>query len=111
MKLIQVFNRYLKPGGEETSVDRIARHLELGGHNVIRFWRTSAEWSDTDALSRFRQLALMGRNPAVLGRLRELHNSEQPHAWILHNVVPVISLGVYRLACELGVPIIQWLHN
>jgi glycosyltransferase involved in cell wall biosynthesis len=29
----------------------------------------------------------------------------------VHNVVPVISLGVYRLARELGVPIIQWLHN
>jgi len=32
MKFIQVFNSYLNPGGEESSVGRIARHLELGGH-------------------------------------------------------------------------------
>jgi glycosyltransferase involved in cell wall biosynthesis len=47
----------------------------------------------------------------VLSELRQLHLSKKPRAWILHNVVPVISLGIYRLAMELGVPIIQWLHN
>src|SRR5205823_14274839 len=48
---------------------------------------------------------------AVLNELRALHGRTKPQAWILHNVLPVVSLGVYRLGRELGVPIIQWLHN
>jgi glycosyltransferase involved in cell wall biosynthesis len=110
-KFIQVFNRYLKSGGEEASGARIAGHLELGGHTVVRFWRSSHEWSGPHSPSKFSQLFLMWNNAVVLNELRALHQREKPQAWILHNVVPVISLGVYRLAGELDVPIIQWLHN
>src|SRR5438105_9754930 len=108
---IQVFNAYLSPGGEESSVQRIARHLELAGHRVVRFWRSSAEWSGPEAPPKFKQLFLMLENRAVLKELRQLHLEENPRAWILHNIVPVISLGVYRLARQLKVPVVQWLHN
>ncbi len=108
---MQVFSRYLQPGGEENSVARIAAHLELAGHEVIRFWRASEEWTSPSAPPRWRQLFLTWNNPAVLRELRELHERTKPDAWILHNVVPVVSLGIYRLARELGVPVIQWLHN
>ena len=47
----------------------------------------------------------------MLRALRELHERERPNAWILHNVLPVVSLGVYQLAAQLEVPIVQWLHN
>jgi glycosyltransferase involved in cell wall biosynthesis len=108
---IQVFNRYLLPGGEETSVGRIAEHLEKAGNRVIRFWRASDEWSRAAAPARWKQPLLMWRNNAVLDELRKLHEEVKPSAWILHNVLPVVSLGVYSLARELGVPVIQWLHN
>jgi glycosyltransferase involved in cell wall biosynthesis len=108
---IQVFNRYLLPGGEENSVARIADHLERGGHQVTHFWRASAEWPEAGVRAKFKQLFLMFNNRGVLNELRALHTQTKPHAWILHNVIPVVSLGVYRLARELRVPIIQWLHN
>ncbi len=111
MKFIQVFNRYLMRGGEETSVRRIRSHLELGGHQVIPFWRDSAEWVGPGAPARSRQPFLMWRNRKVLEELCELQEREHAEAWILHNVLPVISLGVYRLAGDLKVPVIQWLHN
>ncbi|MEM7013284.1 MAG: glycosyltransferase family 4 protein [Verrucomicrobiota bacterium] len=111
MKILQVFNRYLEPGGEENSVARIANHLELGRHDVERFWRSSEEWKGEGAPSRWRQVGLLGKNPEALQQLREVHESFQPQLWILHNVIPVVSLGVYELARELGVPIVQWLHN
>jgi glycosyltransferase involved in cell wall biosynthesis len=101
----------LMPGGEETSVARIARHLERGGHRVTPFWRCSAEWTGPGAPAKLRQLFLMWRNSAILSELAELNSREKPDGWIVHNVVPVISLGVYRLAQELRVPILQWLHN
>jgi glycosyltransferase involved in cell wall biosynthesis len=111
LRILQVFNRYLQPGGEEDSVERIATHLKLAGFEVTDFWRASEEWTRPDAPPKWQQLFLTMNNPAVLHELRELHLRTKPDVWVLHNVVPVISLGVYRLARELGVPVIQWLHN
>ena len=111
LNIIQVFNRYLQPGGEERSVARIASDLEQGGHDVRRFWRESAEWKRPGAPSRFRQPWLLWRNRSVLAELRRTHESRPADVWILHNVIPVVSLGVYRLALDLQVPMMQWLHN
>ncbi|PYI86814.1 MAG: hypothetical protein DME26_08285 [Verrucomicrobia bacterium] len=111
LSIIQVFNHYRMPGGEEKYVARIAADLEQTGHQVTRFWRSSAEWSGPTAPPRYEQPFLLWRNQAVLAELRARHEREQADVWILHNVIPVISLGVYRLAIELKVPIIQWLHN
>jgi glycosyltransferase involved in cell wall biosynthesis len=110
-RFIQIFNCYLEPGGEEKSVARIANHLAFAGHEVVRFWRSSAEWTGPNAPPRFRQALLLWHNSDVLRDLARLHRQIKPHAWVLHNVLPVVSLGVYKLAKELEVPIIQWLHN
>lgn len=90
---------------------RIATHLEAAGHRVVRFWRASSEWTSPGAPPRIVQPFLLWNNRAVLDELQRLHQETKPAAWILHNVVPVISLGVYGLAKRLGVPVIQWLHN
>jgi glycosyltransferase involved in cell wall biosynthesis len=111
MKIIQVFNQYLNAGGEENSVNRIARHLEVGGHEVKRFWRSSNEWTSRNAPPKWMQASLIGNNQVVLGELKELHETFCPDVWILHNVLPVISVGIYSLATKLDVPIVQWLHN
>ena len=111
LKIIQVFNRYLHPGGEEKSVARIAGDLEAGGHEVKRFWRESGEWQGPAAPPKWKQPFLLWRNPAVLDELRQLHLAFKPDLWILHNILPVVSLGVYGLARELETPVIQWLHN
>lgn len=111
LKIVQLFNRYLKPGGEDKSVVRIAEDLENGGHAVTRFWRESAEWQSAGAPSKLRQPFLLWNNRAVLDALWRQHEAVQADVWVLHNVIPVISLGVYRLALELSVPVIQWLHN
>jgi glycosyltransferase involved in cell wall biosynthesis len=111
LRIIQVFNSYLMPGGEEKSVVRMAQDLESGGHTVSRFWRESAEWVRPGAPPKWKQPFLLWRNPAVLEELRRLQEARQAELWLLHNIVPVISLDVYRLAAQLRVPVIQWLHN
>lgn len=111
LRFINVFNRYLASGGEEDSVLRIAASLERAGHTVVRFFRESKEWLRPGAPSRWRQPLLLFRNAAVLDELRRLHSQVKPDAWIAHNVIPVVSLGVYGLARELQIPIVQWLHN
>lgn len=111
LRIIQVFNDYLNPGGEANSVARIASDLECAGHEVHRFWRTSHEWTSVEAPPIWKQPFLMWRNPAALQELALLQKNTQADLWLLHNVLPVISLGVYDLATSLDVPILQWLHN
>lgn len=111
LRIIQVFNRYLQAGGEEKSVGRIADDLESGGHRVVRYWRASEEWKGPQAPSKVRQALWLWNHPEALDALEALHHREKADLWLLHNVVPVVSLGVYRRALKLGVPIIQWLHN
>jgi glycosyltransferase involved in cell wall biosynthesis len=111
LKIIQVFNRYLKPGGEEKSVARIAEDLESGGHAVTRFWRESSEWQGAGRPPKWKQPFLLWNNREALEALRREQAAVRAVVWVLHNVVPVVSLGVYSLARELGVPVIQWLHN
>lgn len=111
LRILQVFNRYLQPGGEADAVARISEHLRRGGFEVSDFWRSSEEWLGPEAPPKWRQLFLTLNNPAVLRELRARHERFKPDVWVLHNVVPVISLGVYQLARELGVPVVQWLHN
>jgi len=111
LRILQLFNRYLQPGGEERSVARIAADLETGGHEVQRFWRASEEWRRPGAPARWRQPLLLLRNPPVLAELAELHRRVRPDLWLAHNVNPVISLGVFGLARRLGAPLLQYLHN
>ena len=111
LTIIQVFNDYLQPGGEVKSVARIALDLERGGHRVHRFWRESREWKGAQAPGRWRQPFLLWNNARVLEDLGRLQEKVGADLWLLHNVIPVVSLGIYEMASRRGVPIFQWLHN
>ncbi|MFM1942306.1 MAG: hypothetical protein RI897_1288 [Verrucomicrobiota bacterium] len=111
LTIIQVFNRYIQASGEERSVARIADDLESGGHRVHRFWKSSADWKKPDAPARWKQPLLLWQNTPVLAELEQLQHESQADLWLLHNVIPVVSIGIYRVASQLRTPIIQWLHN
>ncbi len=83
----------------------------MGGHEVIRFWRDSSEWGQVKSCDYVRRALQLRDNTIVLGELEELHKESKADLWLLHNVVPVISLGVYSLGRRLEVKVVQWLHN
>jgi glycosyltransferase involved in cell wall biosynthesis len=109
--VLQIFNRYLEIGGEEKSVARIAEDIALGGHRVERFLRESAEWYAPGAPAKWKRPFLVWRNPTVLDELIRKHHEVCADCWVVHNFLPVVSLGLYRAAARLGVPVIQFLHN
>jgi len=111
VKVIQIINRYLNFGGEENSANRMAKHIQEGGAELKRFVRSSEEWMIDGAPPKWKQPFLLGYNTAVLSELAEQHKAFKADVWILHNVLPVVSIGVYKLARELDVPVVQWLHN
>lgn len=108
--ILQVFNRYRERGGEEKSVERIFRHVGES-HSIEKCWFESTEWDEPGAPGKLRQARLIGNNPAARKRLREASQACGARVWLVHNVIPVASFGVYREAQALGIPIIQYCHN
>ena len=105
-RLIQVFNRYVETGGEETWVSTLEKSLGLP-----TCYFNSAAWVGAQAPSSWSQALRMIRNPEALRKTREFQRHEKAEAWIVHNVFPVGSAAIYRDAEKSGIPIIQYVHN
>lgn len=109
MNILQIFNRYLELGGEEGSVDRIANAIRSKADLQTFYGSTAKELAHP--LGRFRMPFLLQKNRSVLKKIAKLQEREQFDFWQIHNVFPAISVAVYELAAELGVPVVQYLHN
>ena len=110
VRLLQVFNQYLEPGGEEVWVNQM---LRLGGGSFLiddlRFH--SGAWMGNGAPSRFKQAAMLWDHPQARLRLRKMVEEKRPDALLFHNLIPVASLGMYEEAQNLKLPVIQYIHN
>ncbi|MFC5050691.1 glycosyltransferase family 4 protein [Rubritalea spongiae] len=109
MKILQIFNQYLEYGGEEGSVSRIAQQLR--SEHTIRTYTYSTQELLNSPLGKLSMPYKMQYNARVIRDLRGLQEDEQFDFWQIHNVFPAMSVAVYELAAELGVPVIQFLHN
>ena len=105
-RLIQVFNRYVEAGGEETWVSTLEKTIGLP-----TCYFNSADWVGAQAPSFWSQALRMIRNPEALRKTLEFHGHEKAEAWIIHNVFPTGSAAIYRDAKKSGIPIIQYVHN
>lgn len=108
-RVLQIFNRYTEYGGEEGSVGRIAALLRRRAY-VLTYRGSTNEVLDRLG-GKWMMPFLMQKNNKVLADLRELQAKENFDVWQIHNVFPGLSVAVYELAAELGVPVIQYLHN
>jgi glycosyltransferase involved in cell wall biosynthesis len=110
LRILQIFSRYEFVGGEEIMVERIGKALALV-HTVANFFGSTAEllgksWSHR-AVAPIKSI----HNWDALNRLEAAQRRDQHDLWIIHNVFPGLSPGVYALGFRLGVPIVQYLHN
>lgn len=110
MKILEVHNRYLQRGGEDSASDHIAKALSHD-HTLERCHFESKEWKQPAAPGVWLQPFLIWRNPAALAKIKAAHEGLQPDLWVVHNVFPVASAAVYELARQLGVPVIYFGHN
>ena len=105
-RLIQIFNRYLEPGGEETWVANLENSF-----NLPTCYFNSSDWTGPNAPSQLGQALRMIDNPASLQRLWQLQEKENAEAWIVQNAFPTGSAAIYHEAEKLGMPLIQYVHN
>lgn len=110
LRILQIFARYLQYGGEEGSVGRIADALR-GEHDVHYFSVSTEDIMKGGEFSKLLLPFLALHNAPAARQLRELHLRERFDFWQIHNVFPAISPAAYKMAFDLEIPVIHYLHN
>ncbi len=110
MKILQLFSRYKEYGGEEGSVYRIGDALSAE-FDVGTFLASSTDLFSGGFVKQGIGTLKAFSNWSLVRQLRRYQKLGRYDCWLIHNVFPAMSPSVYSLAFELGVPVIQYLHN
>ena len=111
MKIVFVHNTYRQRGGEDAVVAAESALLERNGQKVIRYLRSNEEIS---SLSRSQQLLLVKdivHSEKSKHELFALLQTERPDVVHVHNTFMMISPSVYEACRDVGIPVVQTLHN
>lgn len=111
MKIVLVHNTYQQPGGEDVVFEQERANLARAGQDVVVYQRSNRE---IDELSPLGRLALP-KNSIWSSRTRRefaaLLQRERPDIVHVHNTFVVISPSIYSVCREMGIPVVQTLHN
>jgi glycosyltransferase involved in cell wall biosynthesis len=111
MKVLILHNSYQQPGGEDVVVAQEAALLRSAGHGVLEYRRSNTE---IDALSLWSKSTLPLRavwSGRAMRHLRALLRREKPQVAHFHNTFAMLSPSLYSACQEMGVPVVQTLHN
>lgn len=109
-RILQLFNQYRERGGEEKSALRIFRHAsEI--YEMDRLWWDSRSWDREEGPGKLGQLQRLFYNHDSARELKEKVADFKPDILMCHNLYPVGSPSIYRVASQLELPVIQYVHN
>jgi glycosyltransferase involved in cell wall biosynthesis len=111
MRVLIAHNAYQQPGGEDTVVSAEKDLLIRMGHEVSEYVRHNSE---VKYGSPYSNIALGLRtiwSSTSRCELYEVLRAKRPDIVQFHNTFPLISPSAYYACRDLGVPVIQTLHN
>lgn len=108
MRVLSVHNFYLQGGGEDTVFRLEAELLRRRGHEVIEYTEDNRRIAQMSAVSVAVQTVWSWN---TYSRLRTLIQNTRPDIAHFHNFFPLISPAAYYACHEMGVPVVQTLHN
>ena len=111
MRIVIAHNSYRQPGGEDTVVTAEKALLLQAGNEVSEYIRHNNEIKSEGACS---NIALGARTVWSSASRRELYRlleTCEPDIVHFHNTFPLISPAAYYACRDLGVPVVQTLHN
>lgn len=85
--------------------------LANGEYSIKDLRYFSDSWVGREAPGIIQQACLLWENRESIEKLRRECLEFGPQAVILHNIIPVASLGIYKAVEDCGIPIIQYVHN
>ena len=109
MKIVIVHNHYQQAGGEDTVVRAERELLQKAGHEVSSF-----EVSNDPIGSLASQVGVGFQVVYSFSRrqeLREVLKTNAPDVVHVHNFFPLLTPSIYDACADLGVPVVQTLHN
>jgi glycosyltransferase involved in cell wall biosynthesis len=111
MKILQVHNYYQLAGGEDTVVANEKALLEAHGHEVIPFYKHNKEIEDYSLTEKAKLIKKTTWSKDTYEEALALLKSTQPDVCHVHNFLPLISPSIYQACRDVGVPVVQTLHN
>lgn len=111
VRVLLAHNRYQQAGGEDVVFAAESELLRRAGHPVIEYVRDNDEIPARGFLSRLRLASDTIWAHASVRDLRTLLRRERPDVAHFHNTLPLISPAAYYACREVGVPVVQTLHN
>ena len=111
MKILQVHNDYIVPGGETRVVELEKQLLESYGHTVFTYYKSSSEIEGYSLFDKLRSLFNLFFSYKVYKDVKERIENDAPDVIHIHNVFPLISPSVYYIAKRKRIKIVETLHN
>lgn len=108
MNVLIVHNHYRLRGGEDVCFESDTKMLRDRGHKVVHYTRHN---DDVGSRSRWRELRETLWNPTSYSEVSSLIERESIDLLHVHNTFPLISPSIYDAAHDLGIPVVQSLHN
>lgn len=110
MKLLFIHNDYYRTSGEEHAVESLAKLLQIYGHDIIWYRRSSTEL-DHIFLGKLRAPFLSIFNPRAVKDIKKIIIEQKPDLVQVQNLYPIISPRILKTAKLLGIPIVMRCPN
>lgn len=110
MRILQIFSRYLQPGGEERFADLFAETL-ASTHEIENYFGSTEELRGRGWRGVCSMPGKAWHNHRVEKGLRDLQARKGFDLWVVQNTLPGLSPAVYQTAFSLGIPVVHYLHN
>ena len=109
MKILFAHCRYQQTGGEDRAVEAEVAALREAGHGVSILERDNAVISTI--WDKAKTAWSLPGTDALRAKLRAEIAEHAPDIIHAHNIFPLITASLYDAARDLGVPVVQTLHN
>jgi glycosyltransferase involved in cell wall biosynthesis len=113
MRVLVVHNRYQSamPSGENLVVEEEIDALRGAGVEVFPYLRSSDEIAGMTPLGKASLAVRPTLSPGDVRAVRAIIREQDVDIMHVHNLTPLISPAVVRSAKQLGVPVVQTVHN
>ncbi len=111
MKILQVHNPYIHPGGEDRVVELEASMLQRSGHTVVSYQHSNRELRQQGILPTSLTLLRSSWNKAVYHELRQILRDHKPDVMHVHNFWFALSPSIFDAAHDEKIPTVMTLHN
>ena len=109
MRIAQVHNAYQIAGGEDRVVVLERSLLQEHGHEILSYHVTND--SISGLAGKITTMLTTPYSRASRAALRAWLEQERPDVVHVHNFFPLLSPSIYDACADVGVPVVQTLHN